>query len=378
MTQDLLARVVESGVSPWLDDLSRSRLTSGNLADLIRTHHVLGVTTNPTIFEKAIAGSDAYAEQVRALAAEGADADAAVRAMTTDDVRDAADLFAEQVPDPVQGDARVSIEVDPRLAYDAAGTLAQAKELWQLVDRRNIYIKIPATPEGLTAISDVIAEGISVNATLIFSPDHFRAVANAYVVGLERAHAAGRDLAQIASVSSLFLSRIDASVDAALAETGSENTPALQGRAAIATARVCYEVFGEVFGSPRWEELAAVGAQVQRPLWASTGTKNPEYPDTMYVDRLLAPQIVNTMPEKTLLATGDHARLPLGAGPINTITSAIGDAHAVLEEIEAAGVELAPIAEKLQRDGAASFVTSWENLLDTVTASLTEAQAGTA
>lgn len=373
MTSDHLARIVESGVSPWLDDLSRARLTTGNLAALVTSHHVLGVTTNPTIFEKAISGSDAYADQVRELAGRGADADAAVRAMTTDDVRAAADLFAQAIPDPVHGDARVSIEVDPRLAYDAAGTLEQARALWALVDRPNVYIKIPATPEGLVAISDVIAEGISVNATLIFSPDQFRAVANAYVAGLERAHEAGRDLSQIASVSSLFLSRIDASVDALLEQSGSENTTALQGRTAIAIARVCYEVFGEVFTSPRWEDLAALGAHPQRPLWASTGTKNPDYPDTMYVDRLLAPQVVNTMPEKTLVAAADHARLPFGAGPVDTITSAIGDAHAVLEEVTQAGVDLAEVAATLQRDGAASFVTSWENLLATVTESLAKA-----
>lgn len=378
MTTDPLARIVESGVSPWLDDLSRARLRTGNLAGLVETAHVLGVTTNPTIFDKAIADGEAYAEQVGELAAAGADAEAAVRAMTTDDVREAADLFARLLPDARPGDARVSIEVDPRLAHDTAGTVAQARELWQLVGRPNVYIKIPATREGLVAITETIAAGISVNATLIFSPDTYRAVANAYVDGLEQALVAGLDLPTISSVASVFLSRIDAAVDPLLDEIGTEEALDLRGRTAIAGARVSYEAFGEIFGSPRWEALAAAGAQVQRPLWASTGTKNAAYPDTLYVDELVARDVVNTMPEKTLLASLAHARLPEGEGPVDTVTGAFAEAHAVLDGVVRAGVDLTAVLADLERDGVASFISSWENLLATVADSLERARGASA
>lgn len=372
---DPLARIVASGVSPWLDDLSRARLRSGGLADLVRTAHVLGVTTNPTIFDKAIADGEAYDEQVAALAAEGADAEAAVRALTTDDVRTAADLFAQLLPDPRPGDARVSIEVDPRLAHDTEGTIEQARALWRLVDRPNVYIKIPATTEGLAAIPAVIAEGISVNATLIFSPDTYRAVANAYVDGLEQAHVAGVDLSTIASVASVFLSRIDAAVDPLLTEVGTEEALGLRGRTALAGARVSYEAFTEIFSSPRFTDLAAAGAHVQRPLWASTGTKNPDYPDTLYVDELVAPDVVNTMPEQTLRAAADHARVPEGDGPFDTVTPNVADAHAVLEAVVRVGVDYDGALADLERDGVSSFIASWENLLLTVADSLEQARA---
>lgn len=369
-----LHRIVESGVSPWLDDLSRARLRTGNLATLIRTAYVLGVTTNPTIFDKAVADGEAYAEQLELLARQGADAEAAVRALTTDDVREAADLFAQLLPEARPGDARVSLEVDPRLAHDTDATIEQARELWRLVDRPNVYIKIPATTAGLRAITAVTAEGISVNATLIFSPDTYRAVAQAYVDGIERAHLAGLELGRIASVASIFLSRIDAAVDPLLTQIGTPQALELRGRTAIAGAQVAYEAFTEIFSSPRWEPLAQAGAHLQRPLWASTGTKNPAYPDTMYVEELVAPHVVNTMPEKTLLASLDHARLPAGTGPVDVITPAFAQAHQVLDDVTREGVDLAEVVADLERDGVASFVASWQNLLTTVADVLEQAK----
>lgn len=374
MSADKLARIVESGVSPWLDDLSRARLRSGNLAELVQAGHVLGVTTNPTIFDKAIADGEAYDEAVRALAAAGADTEQAVRTLTTDDVREAADLFARLLPGPPHGDGRVSIEVDPRLAHDTEGTIAQARELWRIVDRPNIYIKIPATPEGLLAITEAIAQGISVNATLIFSVDTYRAVATAYVDGLERALAAGVDLAPIASVASIFLSRIDAKVDPLLDEIGTSEAAELRGTAAIAGARASYAAFQEIFSSPRWNDLAAAGAHVQRPLWASTGVKDPAFADTRYVDELLAPDVVNTMPEKTLQAAIDHARLPEGTGPVDTVTPHVELAQEQLAGLLRLGVPYEQLLAELTSEGVASFIASWENLLQTVTTSLSNAR----
>ncbi|PFG19720.1 transaldolase [Serinibacter salmoneus] len=373
MATDPLARIVESGVSPWLDDLSRARLASGNLTELIRTRHVVGVTTNPTIFDKAIADGEAYAEQVAALAAAGAGVEEAVRAMTTDDVRAAADVFAAELPQARPGDARVSIEVDPRLAHDTEGTIAQARELWSLVDRSNVYIKIPATPEGLLAITEVISEGISVNATLIFDVDTYRAVALAYLDGLERAKAAGVDLSAIASVASVFLSRIDAKIDPVLEGIGTPEALELRGTAAIAGARATYGAYLEIIGSPRWQSLAQAGAQVQRPLWASTGTKNADYPDTMYVDQLVVADVVNTMPEKTLQASFDHARVPAGEDAFDTVTDTVSDAVATLEAVVRVGVPYEEIIATLTREGVESFIASWENLLATVTAALQDA-----
>lgn len=372
-TSDPLSRIVESGVSPWLDDLSRDRLRSGNLAELIRTRHVLGVTTNPTIFDKAIAGGESYGEQVAELAAAKANAEEAVRAMTTQDVREAADLFAAELPHARPGDARVSIEVDPRLAHDTAGTIAQARELWRLVGRENVYIKIPATAEGLPAISEVIGEGISVNATLIFSLDTYRAVANAYLAGLETAQVAGLDLSKITSVASVFLSRIDAKVDPHLDAIGTSEAAELRGQAALAGARASYGEFRTIFSSPRWQSLADAGANVQRPLWASTGTKDPSFPDTLYVDQLLAADVVNTMPEKTLLASADHASFATAEGPVDTITPAIASSLEVLASLVRLGVPYDELLAELETEGVASFIASWENLLGTVEASLAAA-----
>ncbi|HRW20139.1 MAG TPA: transaldolase, partial [Dermatophilaceae bacterium] len=281
--RDRLGELAAAGVSIWLDDLSRGRLTSGGLAGLIADDHVTGVTTNPSIFQAAITAGSDYDEQLGGLRADGARVEDAVFAMTTDDVRSACDLFLPVYEATDGVDGRVSIEVDPRLARDTAGTVAQAKALAAAVDRPNVLIKIPATVEGLPAISATLAEGISVNVTLIFALDRYRAVLNAFLEGLERAHAAGHDLARIHSVASFFVSRVDTEVDKRLTAVGTPEALALKGQAAIANARLAYQAYEEVFSTPRWRSLADDGARPQRPLWASTGVKDPAYPDTMYV-----------------------------------------------------------------------------------------------
>ncbi|PJI85425.1 transaldolase [Luteimicrobium subarcticum] len=361
----------EAGVSIWLDDLSRERLRSGSLADLVARRDVVGVTTNPTIFAKALSEGDAYDEQLGALAGAGVPADEAVWTITTDDVRAAADVL-RPVYDATDGvDGRVSIEVDPRLARDTDGTVALAQQLWKVVDRPNVMIKIPATVEGLPAITRVLAEGISVNVTLIFSLERYGAVIDAFVDGIEGARAAGLDLTRIGSVASFFLSRVDTAVDKALEADGSEAALAERGTAALSNARLAYELFGERFGTDRWQDLAAAGAHVQRPLWASTGTKNPEYSDTLYVTELVAPHVVNTMPEKTLDAVADH-----GDVTGDTITGTYDASRAHLAAIESSGVSMAQVTQQLEDDGVASFVTSWDELLETITAGLAQAGDG--
>lgn len=363
--QDLAAE----GVSIWLDDLSRERLTSGNLAQLIETGGVVGVTTNPSIFQAALADGEAYAEQVTELAAARATVDEAVFALTTQDVRDACDLFAP-VHDATGGvDGRVSIEVDPRLARDTEATIAQAKELHAAVDRPNVLIKIPATVEGLPAISAVLAEGISVNVTLIFSLERYRAVMNAFLSGLERAREAGRDLSTIHSVASFFVSRVDTEVDKRLSAIGTDEALALRGKAAVANARLAYQAYEEVFSSPRWESLAAAGARPQRPLWASTGVKDPAYPDTLYVTELVAPGTVNTMPEKTLQAVADH-----GEVTGDTITGHYADASEVLDRIDALGISYAEVTDVLETEGLEKFESSWADLLQRLGAELEKAR----
>lgn len=370
---DALGKISEAGVSVWLDDLSRSALADGTLAGRIENEHVVGVTTNPTIFAAALSSGDVYDAQLGQLASAGADTDAAVLALTTDDVRDACDAFAHVHARTDGQDGRVSIEVDPRLAHDTKGTIESAQLLWNTVNRVNAMIKIPATPEGLPAITAAIAAGISVNVTLIFSLDRYRAVAGAYLDGLELAHAAGIDLSTIRSVASIFLSRIDAKVDAALEKIGSPEALELRGQAAIAGARLAYEVFDETFTSPRFTELAGAGAHPQRPLWASTGTKNPEYPDTMYVDELVAPEVVNTMPAKTLAAVADHSE----ATGADTITGHYSQSRAVLDAVQRVGVPYDQILTELEAAGVTSFEESWTELLQTVSDGLKSAEAGT-
>ncbi len=364
---DPLADLSAAGVAVWLDDLSRERLRSGNLADLVKARHVVGVTTNPSIFQKALADGAAYDEQVRDLARRGVDLGEAVRALTTYDVRWACDVLRPVYDDSDTVDGRVSIEVDPRISADADRTLAEAKALWWLVDRPNLYIKIPASKEGLPAITKALAAGISVNVTLIFSLDRYRAVMDAFLAGLEAARDAGLDLAPIGSVASFFVSRVDSEIDKRLADQHGEDH-ALRGKAALANARLAYEAYEEVVSSDRWKALAAAGARPQRPLWASTGVKDPAYDDTMYVVELVAPGTVNTMPEATLEAVADH-----GVVRGDTVTGSYEDARTVLADLAEAGIDLDEVTKLLEAEGVQKFEDSWEQLLASVTDQLAKA-----
>jgi transaldolase len=358
---DRLADLAGAGVSIWLDDLSRERLVSGSLAGLIRDRHVVGVTSNPTIFAAALSDAEVYDPQVRELAARGASLDAAVRAMTTDDVRNACDLFRDVWQASGGVDGRVSIEVDPRLAHETDKTVAEALDLWKTVDRPNLFVKIPATRAGLPAITRTLAEGVSVNVTLIFSVQRYREVMDAFLAGLEQAQANGHDISTIHSVASFFVSRVDTEADKRLEAIGTDEAKALRGKAAVANARLAYAAFQETFAQPRWQPLAEAGAQAQRPLWASTGTKNPDYSDILYVRELIVADTVNTMPEKTLLAFADH-----GDVPGDTVTGLAGEARQVFEELAAAGVDIDDVYEVLEREGVEKFEKSWQELLETV------------
>ena len=355
-----LAEVSAEGVSVWLDDLSRDRLRSGNLQELIDTRSVVGVTTNPSIFQAALSHGSAYGEQVAELAARGADVDATIRTVTTDDVREACDVLRPVWKHSNGVDGRVSIEVDPRLAHDTDKTILQAIELWKIVDRPNLLIKIPATLAGLPAITAVLAEGISVNVTLIFSVDRHRAVMDAYLAGLEAAHQAGHDLNTIHSVASFFVSRVDTEIDKRLEQIGTKEALKLRGKAGVANARLAYAAYEDVFCSGgRWTPLAQGGAWVQRPLWASTGVKNPDYSDTLYVTELVAPDTVNTMPEKTLEAVADHGRVHG-----NTIDGHTADAQGVFDALTEVGIDLGDVFRLLEDDGVDKFEKSWQELLD--------------
>lgn len=365
-TRTALHELADAGVSVWLDDLNRPMIQDGDLtADIERG--VLGVTTNPTIFATALSEGEAYTPQIEQLA--GRSVEEAVFALTTEDVRNACDLFAPVFERTGGLDGRVSIEVDPHLATDTAGTVELAKRLWSEIDRPNLLIKIPATVEGLPAISQVLAEGISVNVTLIFSLDRYRGVMNAYLTGLEQARERGRDLSTIYSVASFFVSRVDSEVDKRLEQIGSEEALALRGKAGLANARLAYQAFEEVFSTPRWQNLADDGANLQRPLWASTGVKNPDYDDTMYVTELVAPHTVNTMPAKTMEATVDHARL---TG--DTVTGSYAQAQQVLDDLARVGISYTDVVELLETEGVDKFEKSWQELLDTVTAELSKHQ----
>jgi transaldolase len=368
MTDTPTAKLSAEGVSIWLDDLSRERLNSGSLQNLIDTRNVVGVTTNPTIFANALSNGEAYSEQVRELAAKGTSVDDAVFEITTTDVRAAADVLAAAYEASGGHDGRVSIEVAPTLAHDAAGTSAQAKQLWATVGKPNAMIKIPATVEGLEAIADTIAEGISVNVTLIFSLQRYREVINAYLTGLERAKAAGIDLSTIESVASFFVSRVDTEIDKRLDAIGTPEAKALKGQAAVANARLAYQVFEQAFDSERAKDLLAAGANLQRPLWASTGVKDPAYSDTLYVTTLVAPHEVNTMPEKTLEATFDH-----GDVTGNTIAGTYDEANAVLDAIAGQGISYDEVTTLLEDEGVEKFIVSWNELLKTVDTALANA-----
>jgi transaldolase len=370
-TSSPLEALSAAGVSIWLDDLSRDRIVSGGLAQLIETRNVVGVTTNPTIFAGALAKGDAYDAQVAELAAAGKSVDEAVFEITTHDVATGCDIL-RPVYDSTGGvDGRVSIEVEPGVAHDAAGTITEGLELWNKVDRPNVMIKVPATYEGLEAITALTAEGVSVNVTLIFSLERYREVINAYLSGLERAKSAGKDLSRIQSVASFFVSRVDTEVDKRLAAIGTEEALALKSQAGVANARLAYQVFEQSFATERAKLLLAAGANLQRPLWASTGVKDPNLPDTTYIVELVAPGVVNTMPEKTMEAMFDHGEL---RG--DTVTGAYAAANQTLDALAALGISYDDVTAVLEKEGVEKFVVSWNELLDTVSAALEAARSG--
>jgi transaldolase len=366
---DRLKTLSEAGVSVWLDDLSRERLESGHLRRLVADRHVVGVTSNPTIFAKAVSDADDYAEQVHELAARKVSVEEAARMITTYDVRWACDQL-RPVYDATDGvDGRVSLEVDPRLARDTATTIAEAKALWWLVDRPNLMVKIPATPEGLPAITTTLAQGISVNVTLIFGLQRYREVIDAFLRGMEQARDNGHDLSRIGSVASFFVSRVDSEVDKRLEKIGTPEAAALRSRAAVANARLAYQVFEEHCATDRWRALAEQGARPQRPLWASTSVKDPDLPDTMYVTELVAPGVVNTMPEPTIEATADHAEV---TGDM--VTGRYDEAQQVLDDLAALGVSYDDVVGVLETEGVDKFAASWEQLLETVSSALAGTQ----
>lgn len=363
------AQLSAAGVSIWLDDLSRERIATGGLQKLIAEKNVVGVTTNPTIFAAALSKGEAYADQVKSLAAAGTSVEDAIFEITTDDVAAASDIFHDVYEQTEGTDGRVSIEVEPGLAHDAAGTIEQAKKLAAKVDKPNVLIKIPATVEGLEAITETIAAGISVNVTLIFSLDRYRGVIDAYLTGLEKAKAAGIDLSGIQSVASFFVSRVDTEIDKRLTAIGTDEANALKSKAGVANARLAYEVYEQAFASDRAKALVASGANEQRPLWASTGVKDPSLPDTLYVTELVAPNTVNTMPEKTLDATFDH-----GVITGDTVTGNYADAQGVLDALAALGVDYDDVTATLEREGVDKFNVSWSELVETVKAALEAAK----
>lgn len=364
-----LRRLSNAGVAIWLDDLSRARLQTGGLAALVRDSAVVGVTTNPAIFQAAVSKSDLYDPQIADLALRGVSVDEAIRSITTTDVRDACDVL-RPVYDATGGvDGRVSIEVDPRFAEHTAPTIAEARALWWAVDRPNLYIKIPATVEGLPAISQCLAEGISVNVTLIFSLARYRGVMDAFLEGIERARAAGLALAHIGSVASFFVSRVDTEIDKRLSKLRTDEAKAMAGKAGVANAQLAFQAYEEVFATERWTVLAAAGAQVQRPLWASTGVKDPAYPDTLYVDELTTAGVVNTMPEATMEAVADHSE----AGD-DTVRGSYGAARQVLDDLATMGIDYDDVVNLLEREGVEKFVTAWADLLGSVEGRLESAR----
>ncbi|MGH3872714.1 MAG: transaldolase [Pseudonocardiaceae bacterium] len=363
---DTLQALSDAGVSIWLDDLSRQRVNSGNLADLIRHRHVVGVTSNPTIFAGALAHADDYAEQIHGLAARGASVDEAVREITVADVQLACDVFSGTWQTTGGIDGRVSLEVSPALAHDTDATLTQARELWKMVDRPNLMIKIPATAEGLPAITGALGDGISVNVTLVFSVQRYREVMAAFFTGLENARANGHQPAAIASVASFFISRVDTEVDQRLESIGTEPALALRGQAAVANAHLAYAAYQQEFATTRWAQLQEAGARPQRPLWASTGVKNPAYSDTKYVTELITPGVVNTMPEQTLLALADHGEIPGDQVPAE-------QAQRTFDELAGVGIDLDDVFVVLEREGVQKFAASWAELGKTVVTQLAEA-----
>jgi transaldolase len=363
------AELSAAGVSIWLDDLSRELLETGRLDGLIEDRNVVGVTTNPTIFASALSKGERYADQIKELAAAGTDVTASIFEITTQDVANASDRFRSIYEQTNGFDGRVSIEVEPGFAHDTQNTIEQAKFLHEKVGKENVLIKIPATLEGLEAITETIAAGISVNVTLIFSLERYRAVIDAYLGGLEKAKAAGHDLTKIHSVASFFVSRVDTEIDKRLEAIGTDEAKALKSKAGIANAQLAYQVFEQAFASERATALLEAGANVQRPLWASTGVKDPSLPDTLYVSGLVAPHTVNTMPGKTLEAAFDHAEI---TG--DTITGSYEAAQKVLDDLAAAGIDYDDVVGLLEKEGVDKFVVSWGELVDSVKTALESAK----
>jgi transaldolase len=348
-------------VSVWLDDISRDRLRTGSLQALIDDMHVVGVTSNPTIFAKSLSAGSAYDDQIADLKTRGVTVDEAARSITTYDIRWACDVFRPTYDATAGQDGRVSLEVDPRLARETAKTIAEARALWWSVDRPNLLIKIPATVEGLPAITQCLSEGISINVTLIFGLERYGQVIDAFMTGLERAGAAGHDLSRIRSVASFFVSRVDTEVDARLDKLGTPEATALRGKAAVANARLAYELFEQRFAGERWQALRAKGAPVQRPLWASTSVKDPSFGDTKYVVELVVADTVNTMPESTMRATEDHGKL-LG----DTVHGTYDASRQVFAELEALGIGYDDVVQVLETEGVSKFDASWNEFLDTI------------
>ncbi len=359
--RDRLAELSAAGVSIWLDDLSRERIESGNLAEIVAEKHVVGVTTNPTIFASALMEGERYDDQVAGLTRGGASVEDVIAELTTDDVRNACDVLADVYETSGGQDGRVSIEVPPALAFDTEGTLEAAQSLWRKVDRPNLMVKIPGTTEGLPAIVGSLGQGISVNVTLIFGLSRYEQVMDAYLTGLEQARNGGVDLSTVHSVASFFVSRVDSEVDARLEKVGSDEAMALRGKAAVANARLAFQKYEELFGGERFAALAEAGANKQRPLWASTGVKNPDYSDTLYVTDLVTAGTVNTMPEKTMAAFADHGEV---AG--DQVRGRYDEARQVLDELARLGIEYDDVIDTLEQEGVDKFVASWQELVGTV------------
>jgi transaldolase len=368
-----LAALGQAGVSIWLDDLSRDRLTSGSLADLVVSRRVVGVTTNPSIFAKAISGSEAYDDQLHDLAARGVDTAEALRALTTFDVRWACDVLRDTYDKTGGQDGLVSIEVDPRLAHDTDATVAEARALWWAVDRPNLFIKIPAARQGLPAIATCLSEGISINITLIFSLTRYDEVIEAFLDGMQRAQLAGLELGSIASVASFFVSRVDTEIDAHLDKLDTPEAGELRGKAAIANARLAYQRYEQMLSDSRWRALAAAGARPQRPLWASTSTKDPTYLDTRYVVELIAPAVINTMPEATLRAVADH-----GDVPADSIRDHYEASAQIVARLEALGIDVEQALQKLEDDGLTNFDGAWSQLAEQLTSTMRARPTATA
>ncbi|HEX2306738.1 MAG TPA: transaldolase [Jatrophihabitantaceae bacterium] len=358
---DALADLSAQGVSIWLDDISRVRLTTGNLADFVANKHVVGVTSNPTIFQKAMEKGDAYDAQLHDLAIRGIEVGEAVRLLTAYDIRWGCDVMRPTFDATGGQDGRVSLEVDPRIAHESEQTTAEAVALWWLVNRPNAFIKIPATKAGLPSITAAIAQGVSINVTLIFGIERYGEVIDAYMTGLEQAKEDGIDLSTIRSVASFFVSRVDTEIDNRLDKIGSDEALALRGKAGIANARLAYELYEQSIATDRWRALAEAGAHTQRPLWASTGVKNPEYDDTMYVVQLVAPDTVNTMPEATLHAVADHGQIGGAEGAAH-----YDDARQLFAELKGLGVDIDDVTQVLEAEGVQKFEDSWHQLRDAV------------